>query len=100
LQEGTASSRVVECMLSLHHLLCSHSKSTLDKLNCGYQIYNKTFVRWTTHKPEGLSIKDVNMASFSDEQGKVHGEVETALTESGDSFGLKGSGLVENVKQI
>lgn len=87
-------------MLSLHHFLCSHSESTLNKLIGGYQIYNKTFVRWTTHKPEGLSMKDVNMAFFSDEQGKVHEEVETALTESGDSFGLKGSGLVENVKQM
>lgn len=72
----------------------------LDKLNRGYQVYNKTFIRWTTHKPEGLSIKDVNMAAFSDEQGKVHGEVETAPVESSHSFGFKGSKLIDNVKPV
>ena len=62
-------------------------------------MYNKTFVRWTTHRPEGLSIKDVNMAAFSDERGKVHGEVEITLPESGDSFSSKGDGLVNDLKQ-
>jgi 4a-hydroxytetrahydrobiopterin dehydratase len=29
-------------------------------------MYNKVTVEWTTHSPEGLSIKDVEMAEFCD----------------------------------
>ena len=29
-------------------------------------LYNKVTVEWTTHRPEGLSIKDVEMAEFCD----------------------------------
>lgn len=29
-------------------------------------LYNKVTIEWTTHKPEGLSIKDVQMAEFCD----------------------------------
>lgn len=29
-------------------------------------LYNKVTVEWTTHKPEGLSGKDVEMAEFCD----------------------------------
>jgi len=28
--------------------------------------YNKVTIEWTTHDPEGLSIKDVEMAEFCD----------------------------------
>ena len=38
------------------------------------QAYNHTFIQWTTHRPEGLSIKDVEMASWCDEQAKLHEE--------------------------
>ncbi len=38
------------------------------------QAYNHTFIQWTTHRPEGLSIKDVDMASWCDEQAKLHEE--------------------------
>ncbi|KAF2787880.1 transcriptional coactivator/pterin dehydratase [Melanomma pulvis-pyrius CBS 109.77] len=31
-----------------------------------HNLYNKVTVEWTTHKPEGLSIKDVEMAEFCD----------------------------------
>lgn len=30
-------------------------------------IYNKVTIEWTTHRPEGLSIKDIEMAEFCDE---------------------------------
>ena len=69
-------------------------------LNCRFQVYNKTFIRWTTHKPQGLSMKDVNMATFSDEQAKVHGEIETTMAESGESFSSKGNGIVDSLKQM
>ena len=29
-------------------------------------LYNQVTIEWTTHKPEGLSIKDVEMAEFCD----------------------------------
>jgi hypothetical protein len=38
-------------------------------------IFNKTHVRWTTHKPLGLSSKDILMARFCDEAGTDHGEL-------------------------
>ena len=40
------------------------------------QSYNQTTITWTTHNPEGLTIKDVEMAQFCDEQAKAFGEVE------------------------
>ncbi|KAF2731361.1 transcriptional coactivator/pterin dehydratase, partial [Polyplosphaeria fusca] len=29
-------------------------------------LYNKVAIEWTTHKPRGLSIKDIEMAEFCD----------------------------------
>ncbi|CAI6340389.1 unnamed protein product [Periconia digitata] len=29
-------------------------------------LYNQVSIEWTTHKPQGLSIKDVDMAAFCD----------------------------------
>jgi 4a-hydroxytetrahydrobiopterin dehydratase len=29
-------------------------------------LYNRVTVEWTTHRPEGLSIKDAHMAEFCD----------------------------------
>jgi 4a-hydroxytetrahydrobiopterin dehydratase len=31
-----------------------------------HNLYNKVTVEWTTHNPQGLSIKDVEMAEFCD----------------------------------
>ncbi|MCJ1373639.1 hypothetical protein MMC20_004867, partial [Loxospora ochrophaea] len=36
------------------------------------------FLRWTTHKPEGLSAKDIIMARYCDTQALVHPEVGSA----------------------
>ncbi|KAK6007996.1 hypothetical protein QM012_004810 [Aureobasidium pullulans] len=41
-------------------------------------VFNKTHVRWTTHKPQGLSSKDILMARFCDEAGSRHGELPEA----------------------
>ena len=62
-------------------------------------MYNKTFIRWTTHRPEGLSIKDVIMAAFSDEQGKVNGEIEPIPDNLDDGFLTKGSAFVDDLTQ-
>ncbi|KUJ14434.1 transcriptional coactivator/pterin dehydratase [Mollisia scopiformis] len=39
-------------------------------------VYNTTYIRWTTHSPPGLSEKDVLMARFCDERARECGEVE------------------------
>ncbi|CAG9997916.1 unnamed protein product [Clonostachys byssicola] len=39
-------------------------------------VYNTTFIRWTTHNPKGLSIKDLELASLCDSIAKDFGEVE------------------------
>lgn len=31
-----------------------------------HNLYNKVTIEWTTHKPEGLSISDIEMAEFCD----------------------------------
>lgn len=38
-------------------------------------VYNHTRIRWTTHKPEGLSRRDTSMARFCDEAGEQFEEV-------------------------
>lgn len=40
----------------------------------GRQVYNTTFVRWTTHNPKGLSEKDISMAALCDELAQAFGE--------------------------
>ena len=32
-------------------------------------------MQWTTHRPEGLTVKDVEMAAFCDMQGMIHAEM-------------------------
>jgi len=44
--------------------------------------YNKVHVRWTTHKPFGLSNKDTKMASFCDKAGKTCEEVSIRTNEA------------------
>ena len=40
-----------------------------------HQVYNTTFVRWTTHQPPGLSMLDTQMAAFCDERARALGEL-------------------------
>lgn len=60
-------------------------------------IYNKIFIRWTTHNPRGLSSKDIDLARICDDLASKY-EVDrtqvshddtikstiTRLSESGD----------------
>ncbi|TVY91324.1 putative pterin-4-alpha-carbinolamine dehydratase [Lachnellula willkommii] len=55
-------------------------------------VYNTTFVRWTTHSPPGLSEKDVLMARFCDEVAGRCGEVEDVVED-----GEVGRELVDRV---
>lgn len=58
-------------------------------------VYQKTFIRWTTHRPDGLSIKDIEMAAVCDEVGRSHGEIGDSVT---SAFGSRGKELVEALK--
>ena len=49
-------------------------------------IYNRTHVRWTTHNPEGLSEKDVEMARYCDEVAAEKGEVDFVGEKLGGSY--------------
>lgn len=68
------------------------SESTSQKHHPEWSnVYNTTFIRWTTHSPAGLSGKDILMARFCDRMAALSGELE-----SEDSEGI-GKALVERV---
>ncbi|KAI9167047.1 Pterin-4-alpha-carbinolamine dehydratase [Paramyrothecium foliicola] len=46
------------------------------KLTNATKVYNTTFIRWTTHSPQGLSDKDVSMATICDSLAKDFGELD------------------------
>jgi 4a-hydroxytetrahydrobiopterin dehydratase len=45
------------------------------------QVFNTTFIRWTTHHPKGLSAKDIELAAICDSLAKDFGEVAVEQTE-------------------
>ncbi|KAK1729189.1 hypothetical protein CaCOL14_007778 [Colletotrichum acutatum] len=45
-------------------------------------VYNTTFIRWTTHSPKGLSDKDLKLALICDALAKDFGEVEVPASEA------------------
>ncbi|GJN66959.1 hypothetical protein PLIIFM63780_004429 [Purpureocillium lilacinum] len=53
----------LQCKLKNHHPEWSN-------------VYNTTFIRWTTHNPKGLSSKDVDLAAVCDALAKDFGELE------------------------
>jgi len=69
-----------ECALKRHHPEWSN-------------VYNTTFIRWTTHSPPGLSSKDVMMASFCDQTAATFGEIEPPTEEDSQ----KGKDLADTV---
>ncbi|KAL1874532.1 hypothetical protein Daus18300_003551 [Diaporthe australafricana] len=52
-------------------------------------VYNTTFIRWTTHSPAGLSAKDTELAAICDGYAQSFGEVQEAPAD-GQSCQLKG----------
>ncbi|KAI8723670.1 4a-hydroxytetrahydrobiopterin dehydratase [Fusarium sp. LHS14.1] len=59
-------------------------------------VYNTTFVRWTTHNPAGLSDKDIDMAAQCDTLAAQLGELppepvpEAAVEAEGQSCAIRG----------
>ncbi|ROW16637.1 hypothetical protein VPNG_01726 [Cytospora leucostoma] len=52
-------------------------------------VYNTTFIRWTTHSPPGLSDKDAELAAICDDLARSFGEVQDEPS-AGQSCQLKG----------
>jgi hypothetical protein len=50
-----------ECMVQRHHPEWTN-------------VFNRVVIRWTTHAPRGMSLKDTYMARFCDEAAERHGE--------------------------
>ncbi|KAI2617541.1 transcriptional coactivator/pterin dehydratase [Hypomontagnella submonticulosa] len=65
----------LQCKLKNHHPEWSN-------------VYNTTYIRWTTHNPKGLSSKDVELAAICDGLAKDFGEIAEETTGS-DSCALK-----------
>ncbi|CAI4210581.1 unnamed protein product [Parascedosporium putredinis] len=55
----------LQCKLKNHHPEWSN-------------VYNTTFIRWTTHSPKGLSEKDISLAAICDDLAKAFGELPSA----------------------
>lgn len=51
-------------------------------------VFNTTFIRWTTHNPKGLSDKDVELAATCDSLADAFGEVEEPTATSCEMKGL------------
>jgi 4a-hydroxytetrahydrobiopterin dehydratase len=64
----------VRCKIQRHHPSWSNS-------------YNTVTIEWTTHEPEGLSIKDVNMAEFCDQVAKTLLPTKTISRQENDTSG-------------
>ncbi|KAI0175919.1 transcriptional coactivator/pterin dehydratase [Hypoxylon sp. FL1284] len=65
----------LQCKLKNHHPEWSN-------------VYNTTYIRWTTHNPKGLSAKDVELAAICDGIAKDFGEI-VEEAGSGDGSSLK-----------
>ena len=59
-------------------------------------MYNTTHIRWTTHIPSGLSLKDVEMAAFCDQQAEKLGEI---VSKESSEAGKEGGGGSSNEQQ-
>lgn len=57
-------------------------------------MYNTTTIIWTTHQPEGLTAKDVDMAAFCDERAREYGELVGEEEDAGSCGGCHPKGSV------
>ncbi|KKY33596.1 putative pterin 4 alpha carbinolamine dehydratase [Diaporthe ampelina] len=66
-------------------------------------VYNTTFIRWTTHSPPGLSAKDTELAAICDGYAQSFGEVKeeavpaAASLSSPDGQSCQLKGLADHV---
>ncbi|KAF3007106.1 hypothetical protein E8E14_008231 [Neopestalotiopsis sp. 37M] len=65
----------LQCKLKNHHPEWSN-------------VYNTTFIRWTTHSPPGLSALDVELAAICDGLAKDFGEIVEDLNQGDKSCSL------------
>lgn len=61
------------------------------------QVYNKVVIRWTTHSPLGLSIKDVEMAKFCDERGAELGDASAETLRPAEETGTAGGNVLDSL---
>ncbi|KAI1461951.1 transcriptional coactivator/pterin dehydratase [Annulohypoxylon moriforme] len=66
----------LQCKLKNHHPEWSN-------------VYNTTYIRWTTHNPKGLSAKDVELAAICDGLAKDFGEIIEEASGGDDGCVLK-----------
>ncbi|KAI0890448.1 transcriptional coactivator/pterin dehydratase [Annulohypoxylon maeteangense] len=66
----------LQCKLKNHHPEWSN-------------VYNTTYIRWTTHNPKGLSTKDVELAAICDGLAKDFGEIIEEASGGDDNAVLK-----------
>ncbi|KAI0200366.1 pterin 4 alpha carbinolamine dehydratase-domain-containing protein [Astrocystis sublimbata] len=66
----------LQCKLKNHHPEWSN-------------VYNTTYIRWTTHNPEGLSAKDVELAGICDTLARDFGEVAVEDQDTAQSCNLR-----------
>jgi len=59
----------LQCKLKKHHPEWSN-------------VFNTTFIRWTTHNPKGLSTQDLDMATICDTLARDFNEVVEQQAES------------------
>ncbi|KAH6607671.1 hypothetical protein Trco_003984 [Trichoderma cornu-damae] len=52
-------------------------------------VYNTTFIRWTTHVPKGLSDKDISLAALCDALARDFGELEPEPEPESLSCGMR-----------
>lgn len=74
----------LQCKLKNHHPEWSNVRTMIALLVSGaafadryyLQVYNTTFIRWTTHNPKGLTEKDVTLATLCDSLARDFGELD------------------------
>ncbi|KAK2008612.1 transcriptional coactivator/pterin dehydratase [Colletotrichum eremochloae] len=77
----------LQCKTHNHHPEWSNYTSPGADEHVRAQVYNTTFIRWTTHNPKGLSGKDLKLAAICDALARDFGEVEA---EAAVSCGIRG----------
>lgn len=101
----------LQCKIKNHHPEWSNVRNGRARprlnhhheLTGSVQVYNTTFIRWTTHSPPGLSAKDTELAAICDGYAQSFGEVkEEAAPAAGSSSSPDGQscqlkGLADHV---
>ncbi|RYO98700.1 hypothetical protein DL766_004422 [Monosporascus sp. MC13-8B] len=52
-------------------------------------VYNTTYIRWTTHNPQGMSAKDVELAAVCDDLARDFGEIVEEGSSSSTTYEMR-----------